>query len=298
MKRMKWKKILVSSLVLIIILLISIIGISILTENVRKNNVKIQFSNNHEVKVLTSKTKVSDILAENNIILASNETVWPSLDSDITDEKIIKITLIGAEASAVSEKDINKGVNAKANEMESTMTLMEAVPFEIITDDISDGAQNTTSTIAQHGRIGLKEVTYKVTYKNDVEVDREEIESKITRKPVDHIIQIQAITTASASINKKVNMTALLPDQYVVTAYCACEKCCDKTDGITASGTKALANHTIAASPIFDFGTQIRINGIVYTVEDRGGAIQGNRLDIYMDTHEEAIRLGSKSIKY
>lgn len=79
---------------------------------------------------------------------------------------------------------------------------------------------------------------------------------------------------------------------YKVTAYCSCAKCCGKTNGITASGKKATANHTVAAPRTFAFGTQLKINGKTYTVEDRGGAIQGNRIDIYMDSHAQALAWG------
>ena len=86
-----------------------------------------------------------------------------------------------------------------------------------------------------------------------------------------------------------------------LTAYCSCAKCCGKSDGITASGHKlTAADHLkVCAAPSgFAFGTSIRItggwNGTV-TVEDRGGAIQGKRLDIYCKTHQEALNFGVKN---
>ena len=84
---------------------------------------------------------------------------------------------------------------------------------------------------------------------------------------------------------------------YKLTAYCSCAKCCGKTDGITASGTHVTAGRTIAAPKNFAFGTKIMINGHIYTVEDRGGAIQGNRIDIYFNTHEEALKFGVKYVE-
>ena len=84
---------------------------------------------------------------------------------------------------------------------------------------------------------------------------------------------------------------------YKITAYCGCEKCCGKTDGITASGTHVTAGRTIAAPPEIPFGTQLMINGHIYTVEDRGGAIKGNRIDIYFESHEEAERFGVQYIE-
>ena len=81
---------------------------------------------------------------------------------------------------------------------------------------------------------------------------------------------------------------------YTLTAYCSCEKCCGKSDGITASGVKARPNHTIAAPSEFAFGTKLMINGIEYTVEDRGGAIKDKRIDVYFDSHQEAINFGKQ----
>ncbi|MBO4863545.1 MAG: hypothetical protein J5517_04225 [Eubacterium sp.] len=83
--------------------------------------------------------------------------------------------------------------------------------------------------------------------------------------------------------------------QFVLTGYCPCVICCGKTNGITASGRPATANHTIAADSRFAFGTQMIINGIVYTVDDRGGAIKGNRIDIFFNTHAEALQFGKKT---
>ena len=85
---------------------------------------------------------------------------------------------------------------------------------------------------------------------------------------------------------------------YKVTAYCACVRCCGKTDGITATGTKATEGRTIAADPkVLPYGTKVIINGHEYTVEDCGGAIYGNRIDIYFDSHEEAVQFGVQMLE-
>jgi len=90
-------------------------------------------------------------------------------------------------------------------------------------------------------------------------------------------------------------------DYYTVTfettAYCPCAKCCGKSDGITASGTYATAGRTIAAPSNYAFGTEIEINGNVYVVEDRGGAIKGNRIDIFFDSHSEANNYGRRTVE-
>ena len=80
---------------------------------------------------------------------------------------------------------------------------------------------------------------------------------------------------------------------FKLTAYCACEKCCGKSDGITATGTKATANRTIAVDKtVIPYGTTVIINGNEYVAEDTGGAIKGNIIDIFFDDHEEALNFG------
>lgn len=83
------------------------------------------------------------------------------------------------------------------------------------------------------------------------------------------------------------------------TAYCSCVKCCGKwADGITASGVKARANHTIAVDKkVIPLGTTVLINGKQYVAEDTGSAIKGNKIDIYFDSHEEALKFGRQTIE-
>jgi 3D (Asp-Asp-Asp) domain-containing protein len=81
---------------------------------------------------------------------------------------------------------------------------------------------------------------------------------------------------------------------YKLTAYCSCSKCCGKSDGITASGTKATAGRTVAAKGI-PFGTRLMINGETYIVEDRG--VGSGVIDIYFDSHSEALNFGVQYAK-
>lgn len=81
----------------------------------------------------------------------------------------------------------------------------------------------------------------------------------------------------------------------IATAYCSCKKCCGKSDGITATGVKAKANHTVAADPnILPYGTEILCGMGEFVVEDCGGGIKGNRVDFFFDSHEQAVEFGVK----
>ena len=85
--------------------------------------------------------------------------------------------------------------------------------------------------------------------------------------------------------------------QVIATAYCPCKKCCGKTDGITATGVKAKANHTIAADPdTLPYGTEILCSLGEFVVEDCGSAIKGNKIDIFFSDHQEAVEFGVKEL--
>lgn len=79
---------------------------------------------------------------------------------------------------------------------------------------------------------------------------------------------------------------------FKITHYCACSICCGEYTGLTASGEYATAGRTVSASSAFDFGTKLEIDGHVYVVEDRGG-FSGDTIDIFCDSHEEALEKGS-----
>jgi len=93
---------------------------------------------------------------------------------------------------------------------------------------------------------------------------------------------------------------AFLPEsQFIInaSAYTAAADECGKSDGITASGIKVLEGETIACPPQFPFGTKLYIEGMgTYMCQDRGGAIKGNHVDIYMETKKDAFSFGRQNL--
>ena len=90
----------------------------------------------------------------------------------------------------------------------------------------------------------------------------------------------------------------------VITAYCPCEKCCGKwalnrPNGVvyTASGEVAQEGVTVAADwDVYPAGTVLRIEGMgEYIVQDVGGAVNGNHIDIFLDSHEKAVNFGKQT---
>lgn len=99
---------------------------------------------------------------------------------------------------------------------------------------------------------------------------------------------------AGAAENAKAEPGAFL-GSFDVTAYCGCGSC-SKGNALTYAGTKPKADHTISADlGVFPLGTQLAIDGTVYTVEDTGSGVDGNHLDIYFDSHEEALAYGRQT---
>ena len=81
--------------------------------------------------------------------------------------------------------------------------------------------------------------------------------------------------------------------KFKVTAYCSCVKCCGKTDGITASGVKAVEGVTIATDKSIPFGTEVYIEGVgERIVQDRGGAITQGKIDLFFNSHSSALEFG------
>lgn len=94
-----------------------------------------------------------------------------------------------------------------------------------------------------------------------------------------------------AKEEKETNSSGTYLGRFKLTAYCACAKCCGKTDGITASGTKATQGRTVAMGGV-PLGTKIRINGKTYVVEDRG-TVYGH-VDVFFNSHSAALQFGKK----
>lgn len=82
---------------------------------------------------------------------------------------------------------------------------------------------------------------------------------------------------------------------FSATGYCPCQSCSGKTS-LTYSGTVPKPHHTISADiTILPLGTKVMIDGVVYTVEDIGGSVKGNTVDIFFATHQEALNFGRQN---
>jgi len=149
-------------------------------------------------------------------------------------------------------------------------------------------------------------LTFCVVIANKVETNAKTPEIT-TDKPTEAVTEAVTEKSPAAEETTEIELTTVkfedIPEltelgTFKLTAYCACSTCCGKSDGITASGTKATAGRTVAVDrSVIPFGTELYINGNTYTAEDTGGAVKGNVIDIFFNTHEEAQSFGTKYAK-
>ena len=324
----------VLKITIITLILIFTCSIAVRAFNSNLNNVKIVLSNNYEMNVVTTKTNIAEILEENHIIVLPDETVYPNKDGVLTEDHTIVISKSGTTETqlvelANEEESISKEqiLGSYAAIVEKIEVKEETIPYETITKKSSGSSSNDrTNKVIQQGKDGLKEVTYKVKYQNDIEISRTVVKEKVIKKAVNKIVQVTTTTSRSSdttarkgstSIAKKASSTSTLAKKVAgitpiiktlnTSAYTA--STCGKSPsspgyGVTASGAKASSWYTVAAGKSYPIGTIIYIpalknkpNGGWFVVQDRGGAISNNRLDIYMSTYNECIQFGRRNLQ-
>lgn len=123
---------------------------------------------------------------------------------------------------------------------------------------------------------------------------------------------VETATTETYSEVEYEQTTSPEPEwvDFIATAYCPCEKCCgvwatmreldENGEPIIygASGITLQEGVSVAADTTYPMGTKLEIEGMgTFIVHDRGGAIKGNRLDVYFDNHNDALEFGVQHVK-
>lgn len=295
------------------IVFVCILAIGVMAAKSDVNSVKIVFADDCETTVMTSKVLVSEILEENHIMLKSDEQVYPDVNTNIDFTKTITISkmtqekkVIAEEVESISTEEI---LGNYVTITEKIITEQIEIPYQTITKDVSSSGTDTTNKVLQQGENGLKEVKYKVKFQDDVEKERETISETIIKEPVDKIIQISTKIVARSAGSRYSSSTVAASAQgktpKVVTlntsAYCAAS-CGGNTR--TASGATASSWYTVAAGRGYPAGTVIYIpyfankpNGGWFVVQDTGGAITNNHLDVWMDSMAECLSFGRRNLE-
>lgn len=229
----------------------------------------------------TAKNTVGEFLKENNIELGFYDFLDTAIDRTLNENDFITLTRV----------------------VRTTLSADEPIPFKTVTEQ-NYSMEIGTSSVAKEGENGVLTRKYDVYLQNGVEISRTEISSEVTKKPVNKVVYNGAKPQpgqAPVNYSRVVTCSA--------TAYDLSFQSCGKRPGdpgygITATGTRA-AYGTVAVDPrVIPLGSKLYIEStdgrFVYgfaTAADTGGAIKGNKVDLFFPTNSECMSFGRRSVK-
>jgi len=200
------KKVTVISIIFVMIM--GMMGV--IATNDKVKSILISLSSGYEMTVVTTSTSVAQILAENNIKVLAGEVVTPDLNSDIDENRLITITKEEVEEEETEPEDYfseEEILQSYSQIIEKIVTVQETIPFETITKDTSGGSSATTSKVVTAGVDGIKEVTYKITYRNGEEIEKTVISEEVIKEKVDKVVEVSTLVTSRGSSERAVTGT-------------------------------------------------------------------------------------------
>lgn len=235
--------------------------------------------------VWTTKTKVSDLLAEKNIKLDQDDRVSPAKDSNLKEKMTVEVTYVNSKAEKKNEQ----------------------VKFETVYKE-DDSLNKGVEKVVQEGKNGKKVVEYKVTFENGKEKKRDVIKENVTSNKTDKVVvrgtkekvvatPVSNVSTSSAtsSSSSSASSTPSGGKTYKMesTAYSG--------GGTTAYGINLSANpglKVIAVDPrIIPLGSKVWVEGYGEAIAgDTGGAIKGNIVDVYFPNESQCYSWGRRMV--
>ena len=178
MKKEEKASISIMKIICVSIILVLISGIGVMAVNTNLKDIKIVLQNGYELTVLTSKETVDEILNENNIVLDESQKTIPEANEEVAAGTVIKIvdkSYNEVQIAKVSEEGVQTTLNDLLNNYapitEKIVTEQVEIPYETITKNTAGTSKETKNKVLQQGKNGLKEVTYKIKYQNEVEIE-------------------------------------------------------------------------------------------------------------------------------
>lgn len=257
---------------------------------VRSQNVSIRYMGS-TLHTQAYEETVGDLLARMNIDVTNDDKVSIDLDNYTEDGMVIEVT-------------------------KYTYGTAEAVePITYTTERVANASMTKgKETVKQAGQNGSARVTYSITYENGVEVSREPVSSEVITAPVAEIVEYgtkSAAITASdriASDNRNSSGSGVLTFRSgntlsysrVITANATAYTA--KPGAHTASGRVVSAGCVAVDPRVIPMGSKLYIttpNGsVVYgmaVAADTGGAIKGNKIDLFYSTYGECVQFGRRN---
>ena len=202
---------------------------------------------------------VGDALKDVDVKVGDNDIVKPGIDAMLTKDLEIVIQRVEIKESVEEEE----------------------VPFKTVNKDDSSLDEGTTKVVTE-GVKGKDKVTYEITYIDGKEASRKEIKREHVTAAVDKVVA----NGTRISYNGQSYSRKLVVKAYAYTG-----------GGRTAMGTRARVGEIAVDPSVIPLGTNVYIEGVgARRAEDTGGNIQGNTIDIYMNTQSECINWGARYV--
>lgn len=243
-----------------------------------------EIDNNGTVKTYKTSCKtVKELLSDLKIKVDDDDIVIPDLDTELKSEG--KISIINVDVKVI-EKEVE-------------------APFKTIKKKNKELSHKQSKILVQ-GVNGKNKVKCKEYYAGDKLIKEEVIHVETIVKPIDQVFEEG---TKDVFTNDRGDFTARKAIKMVATAYEAGPRSTgkrpgDKGYGITASGARAKRG-TVAVDPrVIPLGTKLYIKSLTPGVpdygfaiaQDTGGAIKGNKIDLFMDTVWECLQFGRRPV--
>ncbi len=235
------------------------------------------------VEAMTAYNKVSDVLNEYKVELNEEDLVEPSRYSWVDKNDTIMVKRMKKEI--VKEKI--------------------SIPYERVVK-YNDGMDKGKLKILQKGEDGQKEVEYKVVYEDGKEITRELIQEKIVAPAQNEIVeqgtaQYIATSRGDTRFKKAIRMSSTA---YDATFESTGKNPGDKYYGITRSGTKVRPGVVAVDPKVIPLGTKLYVKSLdgskdygFASAEDTGGAIKGNKIDLYFEDPADVEKYGRKKVE-
>lgn len=233
-----------------------------------------------EIVVKTYKTKVADIIKQANINLNENDIIEPDINKEIA---------------------LNKSLDIKINRVKTKIIKKyKDIDFDTVVSEDSS-LEIGKNIVLKQGIKGKKEYVYENYYLNSKLVDSKLIKTNIVKESVSKKIKKGIKDYFITKSGKKIRFKKAL--KVSATAYSAGfestgKRPGDKYYGMTRSGTQVRPG-VIAVDPkIIPLGSKVYIKEYkkVYSAEDTGGAIKGNKIDIYYEDKDFVDKYGRKTL--
>jgi uncharacterized protein YabE (DUF348 family) len=240
----------------------------------------------NEKAAWSTSTTVADFLKQQGITLAEEDRVEPNLDSTVKVNGVVNVVRVKKVTDVVEEPK----------------------EFTVVTRKDSDLSKGKEEVI-QDGQQGLIEKKYEVVKENGKEVSRKLVSEKTVKESQDKIVsvgtkvlvaQVSRGSSSSSASSSSSSSSSSGKEFYVSsTAYTGS---CNGCSGVTATGINLKANpgvKVIAVDPsVIPLGTKVYVEGYGYAVAaDTGGAIRGNKIDVFFSSKSDAYHWGRKQVK-